>query len=121
MSIIRNVERVAYGFQEEHVCAVCFATKLHPFLQNLYTLELARTCRQNLDLVKTLKCSICKSVIRFIRRDVRQVTTKHPFVEIHLENSPTYSQIEAINARVHISPTSILWYNDCLMKVTTDF
>ena len=121
MSIIRNFEWVAYAFQEEHVCEVCFATTLHPLLQNLCTLELATTCRQNLDLVKTLKCLIRKSVITIIRRNVRQVTTKHPFVEVHLENSPTYSQIEVINARVHMSPTSILWYNDYLMKVTTDF
>ena len=120
MSIIRNLERVAYGFQEEHVQSVSRQSYIR-FCRTYYTLELARTCRQNLDLIKTLNCSICKSVITFIKRDVRQVTTKHPFVEIHLEKSPTYSQIEAINAPVHMSPTLILWYNDCLMKVTNNF
>ena len=120
MSIIRNFERVAYGFQDEHACAVCFTSKIHQVLQNLYTLELTRTCRQNLDLIKAIKCAICKSDIPFIRRDVRQVATKQPFIEIHLEKSPTFSQVEAVNARVHMGARPILWYNDGLLRVTND-
>ena len=116
MSIVRNFGCIALkksGFKEEHVCIVCFTSILHFSLQNLYTLELSRSCWQNLELIKILNCVICRSVIMFVRHDIKQVTTKHPLVEINFKKSPTLSQIEAINAGVHMSAKSVLWYNEC--------
>ena len=110
MSIIQNYERVAYGFKEEHVCPSCFTTKLHPSLQNLYTIELTRSCWQNLEMIKIIECTICRQVIMFVRREIRQIVSKHSIC----------SYVEAINATGHLNSRAVLWYNDCLLKVTDD-
>ena len=120
MSIIRNYERAAYGFKEEHVCPSCFATKLHPSLQNLYTIELTSSCWQNLEMIKVIECTICRHVIMFVRREIKQIVSKHPLIEIHLEGSPICSYVEAINATGHLNSRAVLWYDDCLLKVTDD-
>ena len=120
MSIIRNYERVAYGYKEEHVCPSCFTAKLHPALQNLYTIEFTRSCWQNLEMIKNIKCAMCKQVIMFVRREIRQIVSKHPLIEIHLEGSPIYSYVNTINTTGHLNSRAVLWYNDCVLKVTSD-
>ena len=34
----------------------------------------------------------------FERREIKQIVSKHPLIELQLEGSPIYSYIEAINA-----------------------
>ena len=118
--IIRNYERVAYGLRSEYVCASCFLTKVHSSLRNLYSMEMSRTCRQNLDQSPILTCILCNSIINYIRRDIKQVATSNPLIEIHLEKSPVCSHIEAINASVHMNAKSIDWYNYCLIEVANN-
>ena len=119
-AIIRDFERVAYGLRSEYVCEDCFLTKVHSSLRNLYCMELSRTCRQNLDQASTLTCILCACTINYIRRDLKLVTTRNPLIEIHLEKSPIFSHIDAINASVYMNAKSVDWYNYCLIEVANN-
>ena len=69
---------------------------------------------------KIIECTICRQVIMFGRREIRQIVSKHPIIEIHLEGSPICSYVEAINATGHLNSRAVLRYSDCLLKVTDD-
>ena len=118
--IIRDDERVAYGLWNKYVCEDCFLTKVHSSLRNLYCMELSRTYRQNLDQAPTLTCILCASTINYILRDIKLIATRKPLIEIHLEKSPIFSHIDAINASVCMNAKSVDWYNYCLIEVANN-
>ena len=52
--------------------------------------------------------------------NIKQIATSNPLIEIHLEKSPVFSHIEAINASVHMNAKSVDWYNYCLIEVANN-